>query len=155
MTSANNVTRNRMHTHRSGGRSLRFTQRVVLGDKTYPSGVGSTKKKAKEVAAQNALEVLNKNEADIFAKQKLEDNSASKENYFALINEYCQRKGLRKNYIEVERRGPPHNPQFFYKLIIDKKEYPVAEGKSAKEAKQNAAKLAWSALLEQSDYDSK
>ncbi|MED6262505.1 hypothetical protein ATANTOWER_020706, partial [Ataeniobius toweri] len=87
-----------------------FTQRVVLGDKTYPSGVGNTKKKAKEVAAQNALEVLNKNEADIFAKQKLEDNSAPKENYFALINEYCQRKGLRQNYIEVERRGPPHNP---------------------------------------------
>ncbi|MEQ2186199.1 hypothetical protein GOODEAATRI_026264, partial [Goodea atripinnis] len=96
-----------------------FTQRVVLGDKTYPNGVGNTKKKAKEVAAQNALvclnqdkntEVLNKNEADIFAKQKLEDNSAPKENYFALINEYCQRKGLRQNYIEVERRGPPHNP---------------------------------------------
>ncbi|XP_047207075.1 interferon-induced, double-stranded RNA-activated protein kinase-like isoform X2 [Girardinichthys multiradiatus] len=132
-----------------------FTLRVVLGDKTYPSGVGCTKKKAKEVAAQNALvclnqdkntEVLNKNEADIFAK--LED-------YCTPIHIYCQRKGLSQNYIKVERRGPPHNPQFFYKLTIDKKEYPVAEGKSAKEAKQNAAKLAWSALLEQSDYDSK
>ncbi|MEQ2234730.1 hypothetical protein ILYODFUR_034442, partial [Ilyodon furcidens] len=104
--------------------------------------------------------MLNKNLNDVSAKTESlsinsEDNSSVGTNFIGLINHYCQKTKLCHTYIEEGRRGPPHNPQFFYKLIIDKKEYPVAEGKSAKEAKQNAAKLAWSALLEQSDYDSK
>uniref|UniRef100_A0A3B3V160 Protein kinase domain-containing protein n=1 Tax=Poecilia latipinna TaxID=48699 RepID=A0A3B3V160_9TELE len=83
-----------------------------------------------------------------------EDN-CTESGFVAIIHNYCQRKKLSLEYILVERSGPPHNPRFFYKLKIETREYRVAEGKNKKEAQHNAAKLAWSSLQEQSDFDSK
>ncbi|XP_015248718.1 PREDICTED: interferon-induced, double-stranded RNA-activated protein kinase-like [Cyprinodon variegatus] len=152
-----------------------YTQGVVLAGKTYPCGKGNSKKDARRAAAQNALECLLKDQhqdtagdsprqqgqvlaesvADICDKTSSLNISKEETNYIGIINHYCQKTNCSPTYIEVERRGPPHNPRFFYKLKIDTKDYPVAEGKTAKEAKQNAAKEAWSALQEQSDFNSK
>ncbi|XP_078129318.1 interferon-induced, double-stranded RNA-activated protein kinase-like isoform X2 [Sander vitreus] len=161
-----------------------FTVRAVLDGKAYPDGVGKNKKEAKQNAAKNALrclleepidptgeekysgtsckpkEELNLNVLDICEKTKSLSVRTTGEvftdsNYIGMINSHCQKTKLFHDYILEKKCGPPHNPQFFYKLLIDSKEYPVGEGKSAKEAKQKAAQLAWSSLQEQTDWDSK
>ncbi|XP_028458540.1 interferon-induced, double-stranded RNA-activated protein kinase [Perca flavescens] len=161
-----------------------FTVRAVVDGKVYPDGVGKNKKEAKQNAARNALRCLleepidptgeekysgtpskpkeesNQNVLDICEKTKSLSVRTTGEvftdtNYIGMINSHCQRTKLSHDYILEKRCGPPHNPQFFYKLVINNKEYPVGEGKSAKEAKQKAAQLALSALQEQTDWDSK
>ncbi|TDH01091.1 hypothetical protein EPR50_G00176510 [Perca flavescens] len=157
-----------------------FTQRVVLNGKVYPDGVGKNKKEAKQNAAKNVLKCLldsvdttaDENHNPTSAQQKEETNQhvldicnttrclsmnsiITEINYIGIVNHYCQKKKTSLKFIEERRCGPPHNLQFFYKLVINDKEYPVGEGKSVKEAKQKAAQLAWSALQEQTDWDSK
>ncbi|XP_064174462.1 interferon-induced, double-stranded RNA-activated protein kinase isoform X2 [Anguilla rostrata] len=75
-------------------------------------------------------------------------------NYIGILNTYCQTTKRVCDYKLVEKKGPAHDPVFVYKVVIDKKEYPESQGKSAKEAKQLASQLAWEALQEQSDWDS-
>ncbi|KAG7462850.1 hypothetical protein MATL_G00189060 [Megalops atlanticus] len=75
-------------------------------------------------------------------------------NYIGILNTYCQKTKLVHDYKLVEKRGQAHNPVFVYKVVINKKEYPHAKGKTAKEAKQNAAQLSWDALQEQTDWNS-
>ncbi|XP_074502681.1 interferon-induced, double-stranded RNA-activated protein kinase-like isoform X1 [Sebastes fasciatus] len=149
----------------------------VVGEKEYPAATGQTRKEAKEEAAKLVYQEIsgskttetaaaqqqeeqNQNVSDICNETRrlslnFKDNSFTETNYIGIVNHYCQKKNLSHKFFEERRCGPSHNPQFFYKLIIDNKDYPVGEGKSAKEAKQNAARLAWSALEEQTDWDSK
>ncbi|KAL3972246.1 hypothetical protein ACER0C_025595 [Sarotherodon galilaeus] len=145
-----------------------FNLSAVIDGKAYPSGEGKTKKEAKQNAAKKALESLsqlghqdsvesrnNAAEASVQMVPSSKDTSFTETNFIGLVNHYCQKTKRSHSYDEVGRDGPSHKPLFFYKLKIDNKEYPVGEGKSIKEAKQNAAELAWSALQEQSDWDSK
>ncbi|XP_078017046.1 uncharacterized protein LOC117248632 [Epinephelus lanceolatus] len=161
-----------------------FTIRAVLGGKAYPDGAGKNKKEAKQNAAKNALRVLFGKPDDSPGEEKqsgassqpeeeldpkvsdicdkirslsvrTKDKGLTKTNFIGIVNSYCQKKDKHPDYILVKRCGPSHNPQFCYRLRIDKKDYPVGEGKTAKEAKQNAAGFAWSALQEQTDWDSK
>uniref|UniRef100_A0A1A8HZF6 non-specific serine/threonine protein kinase n=1 Tax=Nothobranchius kuhntae TaxID=321403 RepID=A0A1A8HZF6_NOTKU len=153
--------------------------KFVVGETEYPEVSGRTKREAKEEAAKRVYDIINCNGTaetsnatsrpnEKFPKSISDvcenagslsldpaDNSFTKTNFIGMIYHYCQKKNCHPSFIEVERRGPSHDPCFSYKLVIDKKEYPVVEGKSVKEAKQNAAKSAWSVLQEQSDYDSK
>uniref|UniRef100_A0A7N6AYF6 non-specific serine/threonine protein kinase n=1 Tax=Anabas testudineus TaxID=64144 RepID=A0A7N6AYF6_ANATE len=156
----------------------------VVGDKEYPAAYGKTKREAKEEAAKLVYqemhgsrtietgdekysgvlspqkEELKQNVTDICDKTKnLNVKTAGKSftetNFIEIINHYCQKKKHSHDYILERKCGPPHSPQFFYKLVINTKEYPVGEGKTKQEAKQNAAQLAWCELQKQPDWDSK
>ncbi|XP_075932774.1 interferon-induced, double-stranded RNA-activated protein kinase-like [Anarhichas minor] len=139
-------------------RDQTFTQWVVLNGKVYPDGVGKNKKEAKLYAAKNALENLLENKhqenkhQDTDYKDKLRETET---NFIGIVAQYCQKTNCCHSYIEERRCDPTGKRLFFYKLMIDNKNYPEGEGKTAKEAKRNAARLAWSALHEQSDFDSK
>ncbi|XP_032353244.1 interferon-induced, double-stranded RNA-activated protein kinase isoform X3 [Camelus dromedarius] len=63
--------------------------------------------------------------------------------YIEELNKYQQRNNAVLRYCELSRTGPPHNSRFTYQVIIDEKEFPKAEGRSKKEAKNAAARLAF------------
>ncbi|XP_027863740.1 interferon-induced, double-stranded RNA-activated protein kinase-like [Xiphophorus couchianus] len=166
-------------TARPGPNNATLWCKFIVGDTEYPEASGKSRREAKEEAAKlvyNMIntsqspevidspvqqnQMVNKNLNRLSTKTKSlsinsEDNNCMEPRFVAIIHNYCQKKSLSLDFIPVEKRGPPHNPRFFYKLKIETREYPVAEGKKIKDAQHNAAKLAWSALQEQSDYDSK
>ncbi|XP_073338509.1 uncharacterized protein [Pagrus major] len=173
----NRVTIKPVESTRAGVYNTTICCSFMVGDKEYPAVSGKTKKEAKEAAAKLVYDMIcgsktaetsdenynhtstEQNVSDLCNKTRSlsvsSDNSFTETNYKGIVNHYCQKKNCRPLYTEVSRSGPPNNPRFFYKLVINNKEYPEAEGKTVKEAEQNAAQLAWSALQEQSDWDSK
>ncbi|KAF6103157.1 eukaryotic translation initiation factor 2 alpha kinase 2 [Phyllostomus discolor] len=66
--------------------------------------------------------------------------------FMEALNKYSQKNNVNINYRELSRIGPPHDSRFKFQVMIDEKEYPPAEGKSKKEAKDAAAKLAFEIL---------
>nr|CAO98758.1 double-stranded RNA activated protein kinase 1 [Tetraodon nigroviridis] len=139
--------------------------RFVVGDKEYPEAVGKTKREAKEEAARLVYNEIcgsekygvERSTPPVNQPQEMPEitdmmksvsvTTADRErNYISLINEHCQKKGFSHSFVMVDRQGPSHGPQFYYQLSIDGHKYPVGEGKTAKEARQNAAQLAWPVL---------
>ncbi|XP_038592858.1 interferon-induced, double-stranded RNA-activated protein kinase-like isoform X1 [Micropterus salmoides] len=179
----NKLTIKAVESTRPGPNYATLCCKFIVGDKEYPVVKGETKREAKEEAAKLVYDMIQGGKTTETADEKFNhtstqpqeefnqnlsdmcnmttslnssfNNSFTETNYIGIVNHYCQKTNSSHKFIEEERRGPPHNPQFFYKLVINNKDYPVGEGKSIKEARQNAAQLAWSALKEQSDYDSK
>ncbi|XP_067092128.1 interferon-induced, double-stranded RNA-activated protein kinase isoform X1 [Osmerus mordax] len=83
-----------------------------------------------------------------------EQPNCTETNFIGILNHYCQKTKLVHDYKLLERRGPSHDPQFVYKVVMGSTEYPEGVGKTAKSAKQLAAELTWLALQEQPDWNS-
>lgn len=154
-----------------------YVCKYSCGERKFPEAYGKTKKDAKEAAAKCVYEELLKTQdAEVFddnsnrtQRSEVASRSASLDraslsfadesrsttpdsNYIAHLNHYSQKHKHALDYKLVEKRGPPHNPEFVFKVVLNGKEYPEGQGKSAKEAKQHAAQHAWSEINEQSGW---
>ncbi|XP_028983466.1 interferon-induced, double-stranded RNA-activated protein kinase-like [Betta splendens] len=110
----------------------------------------------KEELKQNVSDLCNMTKNLTIKTESVRQTNETKEKHFIqIIHEYCQKAKLPHDYVFERKCGPPHSPQFFYKLVIDKKDLAVGEGKNVKEAKQNAAQQALRTLQAQPDWDSK
>nr|XP_048272012.1 interferon-induced, double-stranded RNA-activated protein kinase-like isoform X2 [Myodes glareolus] len=74
--------------------------------------------------------------------------------YMDKLNKYRQKHGVTITYKELCTTGPAHDRRFTFKVIINEKEFPQAEGKSKQEAKNAAAQLAVDMLNKEHQADS-
>ncbi|XP_059838172.1 interferon-induced, double-stranded RNA-activated protein kinase-like isoform X2 [Hypanus sabinus] len=58
------------------------------------------------------------------------------------LNEFCQKKGLSHDFVQVDQRGPSHVPEFTVRCVINGKKFPSATGNNKQDAKRKAAFLA-------------
>jgi len=71
------------------------------------------------------------------------DNSASKYNFKAMIQEYAQANGMEiPEYIVVNEKGPAHNKVFIVEVWVNGNKLGFGEGNTKKEAHQVAARMA-------------
>ncbi|XP_057705211.1 interferon-induced, double-stranded RNA-activated protein kinase isoform X1 [Corythoichthys intestinalis] len=124
-----------------------FSIRVVLNGVAYPEGVGNNKKEAKQKAAKHALEhIMKKNEQA--SEASLAPVSSTAKNYVSWLYEYGAKIKMPVKFHESTKPGS-YKP-FQCRFSIGEIEYPVANGTSKKEAKEEAARLAYHDIYEAS-----
>ncbi|XP_068928303.1 interferon-induced, double-stranded RNA-activated protein kinase isoform X2 [Petaurus breviceps papuanus] len=64
----------------------------------------------------------------------------------AELYQHCLKKNLQVDYKEISVTGPPHNSEFTMRVVIGDREFPDGKGRSKKEAKNAAARLALNIL---------
>lgn len=125
-----------------------FTVRAVVNGNVYPDGVGNNKKEAKQNSATHALRCLLEKPPDPTEKvaeastAPVLQTSFTQPKYISWLNEYGQKKRLSIRASESTRLGP-NNAAPCCCFIVGDKEYPTATGRTKKEAKEEAAKLAY------------
>ncbi|XP_051775612.1 interferon-induced, double-stranded RNA-activated protein kinase-like isoform X2 [Erpetoichthys calabaricus] len=132
-----------------------FTYQVILGETSYPKASGKNKKEAKQNAAKVAYEILKKqgstSDLSVTGTQiNLPPTSPTDVNYIGWLNNYGQQHRLDVRTIEKGLPGPAHLPQFSCQFKIGDREFGAATGKNKKEAKKEAAKLAYDELVDES-----
>jgi ribonuclease-3 len=78
-----------------------------------------------------------------------------KKDYKTLLQEYVQKRfKTYPHYRIVQRKGPDHNKTFWIEVGVHKKTYGPGSGKNKKEAEQEAAAIAYRALVpEEADVE--
>uniref|UniRef100_UPI00398EDE03 interferon-induced, double-stranded RNA-activated protein kinase n=1 Tax=Pristiophorus japonicus TaxID=55135 RepID=UPI00398EDE03 len=176
----------------------KFSCKVIIDQKEYPTGFGGSKQIAKREAAKLAYEEIHKIQSPSELSRDLRDEDEPKnidedspghnlkrlvgdhsgetekseecaatasmdgcssdsdsrmqhlnnvmKNAIGVLHEYCQKNSLSCSLVDVNKRGPSHDPEFTQRYVINKRDFPCASGRSKQEAKQKAARLAMEQL---------
>ncbi|CAL8359218.1 unnamed protein product [Boreogadus saida] len=128
-----------------------FTQRVILNGKPYQEGVGKNKKEPRQNAAKHALEsdlgtdsdhshVSGRSVRD--TTEPISPPKLTQPNYTCWLNEHSQKnrvpiRALESTAMELGYAKP------CCKFVLDGTEYPSGSGRTKKDAKEEAARLAY------------
>ncbi|XP_041644950.1 interferon-induced, double-stranded RNA-activated protein kinase-like [Cheilinus undulatus] len=74
-------------------------------------------------------------------------------NFVARLNEYAQKNRIQLSYDFLGSDGPDHNKTFSMRAVVDGEPCPQGEGKTKKDAKQDAAKNALACLMEKKNQN--
>ncbi|KAE8601401.1 hypothetical protein XENTR_v10013659 [Xenopus tropicalis] len=145
-----------------------FTVHLFIKNEMFGEGQGKSKKAAEKIAARIGLAALQNQENPPLAQQPTaaasldtglsplqgsaataepsvngsENHKMSSINYIGILNELCQKKSWSRNFRDVDRYGPDHEPKFYCVAEVNKREYPEGWGKNKKQARKKAAFLA-------------
>uniref|UniRef100_A0A3Q3DC30 Eukaryotic translation initiation factor 2 alpha kinase 2 n=1 Tax=Hippocampus comes TaxID=109280 RepID=A0A3Q3DC30_HIPCM len=128
-----------------------FTIRAVVNGEAYPEGVGNNRKEAKQNAAKYALKKLMEKvnpdcTHDHASESSIGPVSQTVKNHVSWLYEYGQKIKMSVRFIEHTMPGSYES--FQCRFLVGLIEYPVATGTTKKEAKAEAAKLAYHAIYE-------
>ncbi|XP_059157087.1 RISC-loading complex subunit tarbp2-like [Physella acuta] len=118
-----------------------FIMRVTVGENAVATGKGSSKKKAKHAAAQNALNILLGVTPNVQVEVKEEVEVVDEEvgNPIGELQEFTQKKLLKPPIYEfITEQGPPHAKEFICNIKLGKFT-DKGTGRSKKTAKRTAA----------------
>ncbi|KAG2467354.1 GPT11 protein, partial [Polypterus senegalus] len=117
----------------------RFSCQFKIGDREFGVANGKNKKEAKKEAAKLAYdELVHESSVQVFSQ---DDDTSCDANHIGKLNELCQKNSWMHDF-KLIKSGPPHDPEFSCYVTINGKQFPEAKGKTSKDAKQKAAKLA-------------
>ena len=121
----------------SGGRKkkaiLADAMEAIIGAYFLDSGFKNARKFVRTILAPQIQRVL---------------ENKHKKDYKTLLQEYVQKRFRSYPKYQLDKRtGPDHDRTFWMNVVIDEKTYGPGKGKNKKGAEQNAAKIAYQALV--------
>uniref|UniRef100_A0A8C5QI31 Adenosine deaminase RNA specific n=1 Tax=Leptobrachium leishanense TaxID=445787 RepID=A0A8C5QI31_9ANUR len=137
----------------------RFTFAVKIGQDTFPEVTASTKKMAKQLAAEAAVKALHGESALLSEKFSIDDVKPAKapgvQDFIKYLNanpvsgllEYSRAKGFAAEFKMISQSGPPHDPKFVFQAKVGGRWFPPVVASSKKQARAEAADAALRVLI--------
>uniref|UniRef100_A0A8C5WH49 Adenosine deaminase RNA specific n=1 Tax=Leptobrachium leishanense TaxID=445787 RepID=A0A8C5WH49_9ANUR len=160
-----------MVTQQGPSHDPKFTFAVKIGQDTFPEVTASTKKMAKQLAAEAAVKALHGESALLSEKPcynlqtpagiefSIDDVKPAKapgvQDFIKYLNanpvsgllEYSRAKGFAAEFKMISQSGPPHDPKFVFQAKVGGRWFPPVVASSKKQARAEAADAALRVLI--------